>query len=120
MPSPAREPSWTDEHTVVLLRAIVHQALAARPDYYTLPELRHVSQSNYRDKINKKTQQLLRSFCAAHPGAEAIVEEEAKKLAGGKGRKARIEQQDDGTPSPSPAKKRKAQPEPEMKNEADF
>jgi hypothetical protein len=86
---------------------LIFHVLASRPTLYAAPELQGVS-GNGGDKINKKTQQLLKKLCGQVSGAEMIVDEEVKKLSKGK---------QGGKASPakggSPTKKRKVKDEAE-------
>jgi hypothetical protein len=90
-----------------LTRILVANTLTSRSSLYASPELQAFS-GNGGNKINQKIQQLLRKWCAMVPGAETIVDEEVKKLSGGKSR---------GKASPaqggSPTKKRKVKDEAE-------
>ncbi|WWD17256.1 hypothetical protein CI109_101694 [Kwoniella shandongensis] len=75
--------AWGDNHTDALIRGMIAEILARRPDLYRLPELQGVS-DNGGNRINQKIQQILKKMCALYPGTEQMVEEEVQKLKGNK------------------------------------
>ncbi|EIW70345.1 hypothetical protein TREMEDRAFT_60835 [Tremella mesenterica DSM 1558] len=79
-------PQQQQQNTVDLVRGIVGIVLSSRMELYDRPSLRPVA-NNGGDRINKKTQSLLKAWAKSVPGAEKVVIEELARVTISKGYK---------------------------------